>query len=287
MPFTLAHAAVVVPMRRLNLIWSAVIVGTFAPDIEYFLRIPDPYRASHEFAGVITFTLPLAVISLYTFHRVLKMPLLELAPDGLRQRLFPCATSFTHGGWRNLPAIIFCLSLGIATHLIWDSFTHRDTWASRRWEWLAQPCCLLGYSTSIPNYDVLQYVSSVLGCAILLGWFLHWYRTDERQQRIPQPLLQRRTRQLLGICMLLLPLSLGLVGAIRLASTLGHLPGPKTLGKYVIYIPGTLMLAETFAFALWASCRRRWLPAPGRSCMVDWSDRSRVESAGKGTKSFD
>ena len=39
MPFTPAHVAAALPFRRTRLIWSALIVGTIAPDLEYYVRL--------------------------------------------------------------------------------------------------------------------------------------------------------------------------------------------------------------------------------------------------------
>ncbi len=225
----------------------------------------ENFRSKSSFSSipeVITFTLPLAVISLYLFHHVLKGPLLELAPDGLRRRLFPHATSFAFGGVRRFAAIIGCVSLGIATHVTWDAFTHRETWASRHWQWLGRTGNLLGKGATIPNYDLLQYVSSALGCVLIAGWFVHWYRSAKPLERIPQPVFQPGTRLLLAVCMLLLPLCVGAVGAIRLTITLGHLPHVKPLGKYLIFVPGTLLLVEISLLSLllgWHRARIRVL----------------------------
>jgi hypothetical protein len=36
-PFTLAHGAAALPFRRFHLVFSALLVGTFAPDFEYLV----------------------------------------------------------------------------------------------------------------------------------------------------------------------------------------------------------------------------------------------------------
>lgn len=254
MPFTLAHAVAVIPMRRLNLIWSAVVVGCFAPDIEYFLRIPDEYRASHGFPGIITFTLPLALVSLYVFHRLLKHPFLELAPDGMRSRLAPYSGAFAFTGFRRFSAIVACVSIGIATHIVWDAFTHPHTWAYHRWMWLqgSTVVSIMGKQVAFANCEGLQNLSSALGCIGLGLWLTYWYRSAEVYSTGQSPMFKPAMRHCLAIVMLLVPLCIGGVLALRHTYLIGHVPRLRTLGKYLIYIPGGLFLLEATCLALWA-----------------------------------
>ena len=52
MPFTLSHVAAVLPFRKLNLVWSAFVVGTMAPDFPYIVGNTDNRGLGHEFPGV-------------------------------------------------------------------------------------------------------------------------------------------------------------------------------------------------------------------------------------------
>src|SRR5579859_6852423 len=87
MPFTPAHAAAALPFRRSRLVLSALIVGTLAPDFEYFLRFAPGGGWGHTFAGAFLLSLPLALAVLWMFHAVVKAPLMQLFPDALRQRI--------------------------------------------------------------------------------------------------------------------------------------------------------------------------------------------------------
>ncbi|MFY9676569.1 MAG: DUF4184 family protein [Terriglobales bacterium] len=72
MPFTPAHIAAAYPFRRTRFVWSALIVGTMAPDFEYFLRMALEARHGHSFPGVFLLTLPLALVTLWLFHKFVK-----------------------------------------------------------------------------------------------------------------------------------------------------------------------------------------------------------------------
>ena len=53
MPFTLSHAAASLPFRRLKPVWPALVIGTFAPDLQYFILISDEDRSGHHFPDVL------------------------------------------------------------------------------------------------------------------------------------------------------------------------------------------------------------------------------------------
>ena len=87
MPFTLSHGAAALPFRRLRLVPSALLVGTFAPDFEYFLRLAPDDRFGHTLLGTFVLTLPVALLVLWLFHRYVKLPLATLLPDAIQRRL--------------------------------------------------------------------------------------------------------------------------------------------------------------------------------------------------------
>lgn len=177
MPFTLSHAAAVLPVRR-RVIVSAFVLGSFAPDFEYFLRLSPQSRYSHELPGLLVFTLPAALFAIFLFHVVIKRPLLTLVPVWLERRLTPQCVEFRFGGLKRFAAIVASAAAGVATHIAWDSFTHRDTW-------LYEHSSILQYRFFIPVYGeiwiykILQQVSTLAGIAVLAWVIAKWLRTAE------------------------------------------------------------------------------------------------------------
>ena len=178
MPFTLSHAAAALPLRRMNLIPSALVVGTFAPDLEYFARLSPGDGYGHTLPGTFLVTLPLALLTLWLFHRFVKRPVAAILPEGFQRRLAPYVGRFRFGGVARFGWIVMSLLVGIATHLLWDSFTHRNTWVYHRWPMLQQKVTMLPLG-SIPLYKILQHGSTLVGIAILALWMDHWYRNTE------------------------------------------------------------------------------------------------------------
>jgi Domain of unknown function (DUF4184) len=175
MPFTVAHAAAALPLRRLNLVWSAFLVGSMAPDFPYVVGSIKYRSLGHDFPGVLLFTLPTSFAALWLYHWAVKRPLAGLLPIGMQQRLSGQLGEFEFGGVTRILAIAFSIILGIATHLLWDSFTHAGTWPWLHFVWL-HSWIDLPVAGWTPTYMFMQYASTLLGLFALVMWILLWYR---------------------------------------------------------------------------------------------------------------
>lgn len=172
MPFTLAHPAAVLPLRRVPLLMTVpLIIGAVAPDIPYYFpaRIAQyiPHQ-THTLRGTFTLDVPMgmAVLLILWF---LRAPL--TAPLGARARTL-CCTALQRFGCRPLHWMLAPLSIlvGAWTHVLWDSFTHPYGWMVQHIAMLRVPITIGGYSGELCH--VLQYLSSVLGLTALAIWFL-------------------------------------------------------------------------------------------------------------------
>ena len=207
MPFTIAHAAAALPLRKLNLVWSAFVIGSFAPDFPYIVGNIRYRGLGHNMPGVLLFTLPASLAALWLFHVALKRPAAGLFPAGWQERLYPYLGAFRFGGLHRFAAILFSLALGIVLHLLWDSFTHPFTapWRHSHWlqSWISVP--RLGLT---PMYRVLQYVSTVAGLLALTIWALLWYRNTPPHRASTPP----HSRVWLAVFIFLVA---GIIGAVR------------------------------------------------------------------------
>ena len=154
------------------------MVGTLAPDFEYFLRLAPDHGFGHTLVGTFVLTLPLALLVLWLFHAFVKLPLAGLLPDTIQRRLTNHLDEFRFGGAARFALIVGSILLGIATHLAWDSFTHSNTWLYHHWPILREAIHVPIVGV-IPLYRVLQHGSTIIGIGVLSAWLAVWYRTTD------------------------------------------------------------------------------------------------------------
>jgi len=181
MPFTLSHAAAALPFQKLKPVWPALVIGTFAPDLQYFIWISDEDRSGHHFPGIVMLAIPLALLLLWLFEWCVKGPAIELLPGSLQSRLQGKVQPLSFWGWGRFASIVVWIAIGIATHVLWDSFTHYSTWITERWSIFHQ-IVPLPFHHQPMVYKILQHGSTIFGILALAAWFVAWYR-----RTVPQP----------------------------------------------------------------------------------------------------
>ncbi|MER0426357.1 DUF4184 family protein [Streptomyces microflavus] len=178
MPFTLSHAAAVLPAIRRNgtarwgLHPSALVAGSFAPDVTYFADTVIPGAMefgdfTHTFLGVVTVNVLIAAV-LVAVWAALREPLVALLPVRVRGRVHTFVRgqrwtreTFGPSAWLRF---VRSAALGAATHVVWDAFTHHSRWGTE--------LLLLDRSVGgFPLYQFAQYGSSALAL-VVLGWFV-------------------------------------------------------------------------------------------------------------------
>jgi hypothetical protein len=189
MPFTLSHAAAALPFRKLKPIWPALVIGTFAPDFQYFLNLSDESRRWHDFPEVLTVALPVGLLVFWAFEYFVKVSATELLPAEVQRRLPEVRQKIWFTNWSRWPAVVGWIVVGLATHIFWDSFTHSTSWSYEHWAWLHRPMAVPLHDP-MPLYKLLQHGSSVLGLLGLMFWLAGWYRStspraDAAAQEMP------------------------------------------------------------------------------------------------------
>ncbi|HEY3930329.1 MAG TPA: DUF4184 family protein [Candidatus Koribacter sp.] len=173
MPFTVSHAAAVLPFRRTRLPWSALVIGSFGPDFEYFLRMHFNDREWHYFPWIVTYALPFTLLVYFLFHLFIKDPIIDLLPDGFQRRFHPEHDPYPHSV-RDWVLLLSALCIGLATHRIWDDFTHDYTWPWRHIAFLRSEITFHHHRVQ-QGYAVLQGLSTLAGLFILFIALIVWY----------------------------------------------------------------------------------------------------------------
>ena len=170
MPFTLAHPAAILPLRRFRPLRTVpLILGAMAPDFRDYLPwgVRSAFPSTHTLRASVFVCVPLCLLVLGLLY-LLREPLTALLSPRAR---WLCLSAIEPFGRRASEWLLAPLSIlvGAWSHLLWDSFTHGNGWMVRHLAWLRMPLAIAGNYTTVNQ--VLQYLSSVAGLAVLVLWY--------------------------------------------------------------------------------------------------------------------
>jgi hypothetical protein len=258
MPFTFAHPAAVLPLRRSRYLQTVpLVIGSIVPDLPYFFPsrfgrtfFPD----THTLYGSFTLCLPLGLavlIGIILFREPLTVML------GARARWL-CLQSIERFTSRPLhwPIALLSILIGSWTHIAWDSCTHEDGWTTARVAALSAPVSVFGWDTETSH--LLQYVSSILGLLVLAIWFRGLLL------RVPSSIGEDPTRPRASwLALVMISLVAVVIGVSRAAMSwhaatyyhLGYLLLTRTIGWFVVlyFLAGIVTLLS-----------RRLVPQPAQ-----------------------
>jgi hypothetical protein len=173
MPFTPAHVAAVLPLVRRTAGrpgWTAALVaGSLAPDLPYYVPVSvsrlapvDLTReATHSLAALPTTTAVIGLLTALAWDRIAEPVVRDALPRRVAGRLGPQGPRAT---WRDLPVLYLWTVAGVATHDLWDSFTHSGGPLIPLVAWLRAD------EAGVPVWSWLQVASSILGLLVTLVW---------------------------------------------------------------------------------------------------------------------
>jgi len=210
-PFTPAHAVVALPFLRTPLVPAAIAVGAMTPDLPLYLRMGPGYWVTHAWWAVIPVDLPLALALLLVWRVLLRPAIPELVPRWYVRRL-PESWRQAAAGWRETWAggsprgavvLVLSLAVGIASHLIWDAFTHEGRWGS------ALIPALNSDFSGRPWWEWVALASSAFGVITVCTWLHGWCA-----RQAPRDVTYRTPDWVRVIAVALLPVSLLAGGAL-------------------------------------------------------------------------
>lgn len=203
MPFTLSHAAAVLPAVRADgtgrgrLVPAVLVTGSFSPDLTYFAAsvLPEAMEFgafTHSFPGVFTVDVIVAwaLVALWLLLREPLVALLPRARQGRTATLLRCGVPRA----RMTPSLVLrwyaSAALGALTHVVWDAFTHHDRWGVELFPVLNDEL------RGSPLYWYLQYGGSALAAAVIAGFVYHALRQTGPGRPTGVPVLSVRDRWL-------------------------------------------------------------------------------------------
>ncbi|MEV5512322.1 DUF4184 family protein [Streptomyces flaveolus] len=201
MPFTLSHAAAVLPAVRGDgsgrgrLVPAVLIAGSFSPDMTYYaaslvsgaMEFGD---VTHSFAGVFSVDVLIAwaLVGLWLLVREPLVALLPRARQGRAAALLRCGAPRARVrpslvGWWYVSA-----ALGALTHVVWDAFTHLDRWGMRVFPVLGREIA------GSPLYWYLQYGGSAVAAVVIAVFLARALRRLPPARPLGVPALSVRDR---------------------------------------------------------------------------------------------
>lgn len=171
MPFTISHAAAVLPLRARWLSSSALVIGAMVPDLPLFAPfLPYTTDATHTLFATLVTNVAVGFVLFVVWHGFFARPADWFAPSALRARLAPHQQPGLRSRLAHPVSVIVSLFLGGLTHQTLDWFTHDGTVLTQR---------LAVFHTDVlgmPLYYFLQIALSVVGLVLIAAWAVGWYR---------------------------------------------------------------------------------------------------------------
>lgn len=236
------------------LVFSALVVGSLAPDFHYFFNLGPARTFTHSIKGAFIFSLPVSLAVLWLFQTVMKAPLISLAPERQQQKLAGLAVPFRWRPASRFALILFSVLVGIGTHMVWDSITHERGLIVRNFPNLSAPA-RDEFGQQRPLYDVLQHLSTVLGLGVLAVWYFRWIGKAPAQPVPPELRTSQRVKAAVWAIILVLSFILSAYFADLTSRRLRH--------RLFFFTGTTAILSMSFVFtgilvySLWWHWRNR------------------------------
>jgi hypothetical protein len=186
MPYTISHTVVVMPIARLlarRRLLGAALIGSMVPDFGVFSRWPISRFETHSISALITFCLPVGLLTYWLFQFLIKPAMAEILPEGPYARWHTFKAPEPIKSPRQWLLAAGGILLGAILHLALDGFSHDGGRGVRLFPALDEPWFDIGHHHVIGTH-LIQDFGSVIGLIVLFGFAVHGLR---RGSEIPVP----------------------------------------------------------------------------------------------------
>jgi hypothetical protein len=154
---------------------SAAIIGSMVPDFGWFTPWRPARFETHSALSLLTFSLPVGLITYWIFQRLIKTPLIELLPTGAYARWREHAAPADYTSLLQWFLAACGVLAGAVTHLVWDAFTHEGARGVRMIPALDEPLVEIG-GHYLVGVRLLQDGSSLLGLVVVIALLAYGLR---------------------------------------------------------------------------------------------------------------
>lgn len=184
MPFTVSHAAAVLPFRSRYLSASALVIGAMIPDLPLYLPLPFAMDTTHTVLAAVTLNVVLGLAVFVVWHGFFARPADWFAPSAIRKRLSPTQQPGLRRRMDSpakVAGVLASLLIGQATHFFFDLFTHPGTVITDN------VAVFQVEVAGVPVHFLAQVGLSVLGLVLIALWAVRWFRTSPTYPLERQP----------------------------------------------------------------------------------------------------
>jgi len=155
MPFTISHAAFVLPFKRFvsERQLCALMVGSLAPDFVYFTRDFKVARFAHTLPGAVAVSLPIGLL-VYWIVSVGFRRFADRMPDP-HAAFLSTWDLYVRKGRASFLSLVLFVFLGVLSHTVVDSITHKTGTAVSWFPVLSRELFTLR-GVSMPVFRLLQ-----------------------------------------------------------------------------------------------------------------------------------
>jgi hypothetical protein len=151
------------------------------PDSHYILPWHTPHAETHSAASLISYSLPAGLLVYWVFQYFIKVPMIELLPDGAYARWRPHESPAAIRSLRQWLLAACGILAGAFTHLVWDAFTHEGARGVRMLPVQDEPAVDFGHH-HLSFVRLMQDLSSLLGLALVVAMICYGLRRGHEQR---------------------------------------------------------------------------------------------------------
>ena len=188
MPFTPAHVSIVLPLLRIRpqlISATALVIGSIAPDFEYFLKMSVSAEHGHTLLGIFYFDIPITIVSAFLFHGLVKRNLIANLPVFFQYRFQEVVSlDFKQYFKSHYWVVMISAGVGSFSHIVWDAFTHNNGFFVQRIS-LYKQVSIPFDGVRYPLFYALQHLSTIVGLTILILYI--WFMKERKNIPVNRP----------------------------------------------------------------------------------------------------
>jgi uncharacterized protein DUF4184 len=196
MPYTISHTAVVLPVARFlarRRLLGAVLIGSMVPDFGVFSPWTLSRIETHSLLALLTFCLPVGLLSYWTFQFLIKPAMAQILPDGAYSRWQAYKSPEPVGSVRQWLLAAAGILIGAISHLALDGFSHDGGRGVRLFPALDEPLFDIGRH-HVVGTRLIQDFGSVVGLVVVFAIVWHGLRRAPEAATVLNRILTKSER---------------------------------------------------------------------------------------------